>query len=202
MTSREKIIHSGSAVWGCVLIGGNSSRMGMPKHLIEHNGSTWLEIAVGKLREKVDNVVISGKGAVPASLAAVPVVQDVPELKGPLAGVLAIVRWKPDVSWLVTACDLPDLELEALDWLLSMRRPETRQEHIGHLLRPQPRSLLQTRRQNLRRQRRVHQYHPTVAANQRRRRMRRTICRRLLPELVTTQRSNADHTIVHAYAGP
>jgi len=126
MTGPEVLNDSTPPVWGCVLIGGNSSRMGTPKHLLEHRGSTWLEIAVNKLREKVDHVVISGKGVVPSSLTGIQVVQDVPGLKGPLAGVLAILRWKPEVSWLVTACDLPDLEAEALDWLLAMRKTETR----------------------------------------------------------------------------
>ncbi len=49
---------------------------------------------------------------------------DVSGLYGPLAGVLALLRWKP-VSWLVVACDLPDLQPEALDWLLEMRQPDT-----------------------------------------------------------------------------
>lgn len=113
-------------VWGGVLIGGKSSRMGRSKHLIEYQGVTWLELTVGKLRKKVDHVVISGGGEIPGSLTGIPVVPDVHGLKGPLAGVLALLRWKPDVSWLVTACDLPDLEAEALDWLLAMRQPETR----------------------------------------------------------------------------
>lgn len=114
-----------SPVWGGVLIGGKSSRMGRPKHLIKCHGITWLESTVGKLREKVDRVVISGAGDIPASLAGIPVVGDVAGLEGPLAGVLALLRWEPSASWLVTACDLPDLQPEALDWLLNMRLADT-----------------------------------------------------------------------------
>ena len=33
-------------VWGCVLIGGRSRRMGRPKHLIEAGGCSWLERTV------------------------------------------------------------------------------------------------------------------------------------------------------------
>ncbi len=113
-------------VWGCVLIGGLSRRMGRPKHLLRHDGRTWLEGAVAKLQEKVDRVVISGRGEVPASLADLPCLPDAPGLAGPLAGVLSVLRWQPYVSWLVTACDQPCLQPEALDWLLAARRPGVR----------------------------------------------------------------------------
>ncbi|HDK43401.1 MAG TPA: molybdenum cofactor guanylyltransferase, partial [Desulfobacteraceae bacterium] len=110
-------------VWGCVLIGGQSRRMGRPKHLLRQEGRTWLEGTVAKLREKVDRVVISGRGEIPASLADVPCIADAPGVAGPLAGVLSVMRWQPHVSWLVTACDQPCLQPGALDWLLATRRP-------------------------------------------------------------------------------
>jgi molybdopterin-guanine dinucleotide biosynthesis protein A len=40
-----------------------------------------------------------------------------------MAGLLAAMRWAPRASWLVSACDLPGLRLEALEWLLSTRAP-------------------------------------------------------------------------------
>ena len=113
-------------VWGCVLIGGTSSRMGQPKHLLQQDGATWLERAVEKLRPKVEQVVISGSGRIPAALADLPRVPDAPGLAGPLAGILAVMRWQPAVSWLVTACDLPDVQPESLAWLLKERRPGRR----------------------------------------------------------------------------
>ena len=113
-----------SAVWGCVLIGGESRRMGRPKHLIEQGGLTWLEIAVSKLDKKVEKVVISGGGEIPTALGGIPVIQDVPGLHGPLAGILSIMRWNPEVSWLVTGCDQPDIRDEALDWLLGVRNED------------------------------------------------------------------------------
>lgn len=108
-------------VWGCVLIGGRSSRMGSPKHLLVREGKTWLERAVEKLAPKVEQVVISGSGQIPDALANLARVPDAPGLAGPLAGILAVMRWQPAVSWLVTACDLPDAEPESLQWLLDQR---------------------------------------------------------------------------------
>ena len=113
-------------VWGCVLIGGRSRRMGSPKHLIELDNKTWLEHAVDKLGTLVDEVVLSGFGQVPDSLTTLSRVPDAPDLAGPLAGILAVMRWQPTVSWLVMACDQPDVQPESLQWLLDSRRPGVR----------------------------------------------------------------------------
>ncbi len=113
-----------SPVWGCVLIGGRSSRMGVPKHLLEQNGLSWIERTVVMLQQKVKQVVIAGSGDLPASLAALARVDDVSGLGGPLAGILAALRGYPQVSWLIVACDLPDMQEAALQWLLDCRRPE------------------------------------------------------------------------------
>ncbi|ADW18912.1 Glutamate dehydrogenase (NADP(+)) [Desulfobulbus propionicus DSM 2032] len=120
MSIRE---HGRTPVWGCVLIGGKSSRMGTPKHLLETAGRTWIERTVAVLRGRVEQVVIAGAGALPAALAEMIRVDDVPGLAGPLAGILAAFRAFPDVSWLVVACDLPDMGEEALQWLLDCRQP-------------------------------------------------------------------------------
>lgn len=113
-------------VWGCVLIGGRSARMGTPKHLLHRDGLTWLELIVRQLQGQVEQVVLVGQGEIPVSLARLPVVADAPGLQGPLAGVLAVFRHRPRVSWLVAPCDLPFLEREALEWLLGCRGPEVR----------------------------------------------------------------------------
>jgi molybdopterin-guanine dinucleotide biosynthesis protein A len=98
--------------------------MGRPKHLIEQDGKTWLEMTVAKLEKKVEQVVISGGGEIPENLAGLPVIQDIPGPHGPLAGILSVMRWKKDVSWLVTACDQPAIREEALDWLLGVRNAD------------------------------------------------------------------------------
>ena len=110
-------------VSGCVLIGGASRRMGRPKHLIEKDGRTWLERSVELLRPLVERVVISGAGEVPESLADCLRLPDPPGATGPLAGLLAVTRWAPRSSWLVAACDMPDLSAGALAWLLECRQP-------------------------------------------------------------------------------
>jgi molybdopterin-guanine dinucleotide biosynthesis protein A len=111
-------------VWACVLIGGRSSRMGRPKHLIEDDsGITWLERTTDILRPLVDGLVVSGGGMLPERLSSVTRLPDIPEVAGPLTGILAASRWQPMVSWLLVACDMPHISTEALQWLLSGRRP-------------------------------------------------------------------------------
>jgi glutamate dehydrogenase (NADP+)/cyclic pyranopterin phosphate synthase/molybdopterin-guanine dinucleotide biosynthesis protein A len=111
-------------VWACVLIGGRSSRMGRPKHLLTGSrGGTWLEDTVGLLRPLVERVVLSGQGVIPPSLQDLARITDAPGVVGPLAGILAAMRWQPEVSWLLVACDMPCLRPEALQWLLASRRP-------------------------------------------------------------------------------
>lgn len=110
-------------VFGCVLIGGASSRMGRPKHLLASNGRTWIENTVELLQQGSEQVVIVGAGEVPKAVGEFPRVADVPHARGPMAGLLAAMRWNPQVSWLVAACDLPVITLEAIRWLLATRSP-------------------------------------------------------------------------------
>lgn len=109
-------------VWGCVLIGGKSSRMGRPKHLIkDRQGRTWLENTIGLLHPLVDGIVVSGGGVLPESVAETIRLADIPGVVGPLTGIVAACRWQPNVSWLVVACDMPHISAEAVRWLLAER---------------------------------------------------------------------------------
>jgi len=109
-------------VWACILIGGQSSRMGRPKHLLpDGSGGTWLERTVHVLQPLVAGVALSGGGELPATLATLPRLCDIPGVCGPLTGILSAMRWQPSVSWLLLACDMPGLSGEAVTWLLSQR---------------------------------------------------------------------------------
>lgn len=112
-----------SPIYGCVLIGGGSRRMGRAKHLIQREGRSWLEHTVETLAPMCERLVISGAGDVPAALASCHRMPDAPDLQGPLAGILACMRWVPGATWLVCACDMPRMTGAALQWLLEGRRP-------------------------------------------------------------------------------
>jgi len=108
-------------VVGCVLIGGKSSRMGRPKHLLLKDGQTWLQRTASLLTTVSKQVVVAGGGEL--GDCPLPRLPDVWGCRGPLAGILAVMRWQPWATVLVTACDLPELTAEALSWLLRQRRP-------------------------------------------------------------------------------
>lgn len=98
--------------------------MGRPKHLIaDDTGKTWLERIIDILTPLTDGIVASGAGAIPESLSGLSRLLDIPGVSGPLTGVLSAGRWLPQVSWLVTACDMPHVSTEAVEWLLSHRKP-------------------------------------------------------------------------------
>ena len=115
-----------------VLVGGASSRMGTPKQWLRVGGETLLDraaralAAVGPLALLGKEVAMArgaGEGlATEGSVADVPGLPDAPGLRGPLAGILAALRWDP-ASWVIASCDLPRLHIEAVEWLLAQRRP-------------------------------------------------------------------------------
>jgi molybdopterin-guanine dinucleotide biosynthesis protein A len=110
-------------VLGGVLIGGGSTRMGQVKSLLRYQGQTFVEVVIEVLRERTERVVLLGEGQIPVVSPEIARVPDPPGLAGPLAGILAALRWQRDACWILVACDLPLLRVEAIDWLLEQRRP-------------------------------------------------------------------------------
>ena len=106
-----------------ILTGGQATRMGRPKHLIRMAGETWIERIARVLRSCTQDVFILGQVEVPPALQTVACLPDAPGRRGPLAGMLAAMRWDPFCSWVFVACDMPMVTPEAVGWLLSTRRP-------------------------------------------------------------------------------
>jgi glutamate dehydrogenase (NADP+)/cyclic pyranopterin phosphate synthase/molybdopterin-guanine dinucleotide biosynthesis protein A len=110
-------------VYACILIGGKSRRMGQPKHLLKVDGISWVERQTALLKPLVERVVVAGSGDLPETCSGLDRLADVTDAEGPLAGILAAMRWQPDVSWLIAACDMPLISPEAIQWLLAQRHP-------------------------------------------------------------------------------
>ena len=110
-------------VLGGVLVGGVSSRLGTPKQLLRHAGLSLVERAVAALEPHVSSVVLLGWGRVPPSCEALSRLSDVPGLAGPLAGILAAMRWSHGSAWLFCPCDLPLVTPAAVEWLIGQRAP-------------------------------------------------------------------------------
>jgi molybdopterin-guanine dinucleotide biosynthesis protein A len=114
-------------ITGVILAGGRSRRMGGgDKGLLELAGKAMLAHVIERLSAQVDQVVINANG--PAQRFAawkLPVVADtMGPFLGPLAGVLAGMRWslvhRPEARWILTAAgDAPLLPHDLAEKLLA-----------------------------------------------------------------------------------
>ena len=123
---------------GIVLAGGRSTRMGTPKAALEWHGSTLLRHVVGLVARGVEGPVVVVRAAgqpLPALPAAVEVVDDAREGRGPLQGLaagLAAVGGRADVAY-ASSTDAPLLHpafvrrvLRALDEDVDVVLPHAR----------------------------------------------------------------------------
>ena len=104
-----------------LLVGGESRRFGRPKAMARLGARTLAEQVASALAEVAPDLVLLGGGEVPPSLAAAARLADAPEARGPLAGLLALLRARPDRAWLVAACDQPWLSGDLCRWLAGER---------------------------------------------------------------------------------
>lgn len=104
-----------------ILLGGQSTRMGRPKHLLEFEGCTWIERQVAVLSTIYDSVCLLGRGEIPTTLRGLPLLPDIPDKVGPLAGMIAAMRWDPSADWFFLGCDMPLITTKAIQWLLDRR---------------------------------------------------------------------------------
>ena len=110
-----------SAVWGLVLAGGRSQRMGHDKALLVRDGETQLSRAVKLLSPLVERVFVSTRPdqATDAERSKYQQIIDRYENLGPVAGILSAMDRNAQVSWLVVACDLPNIDEQTIRLLLT-----------------------------------------------------------------------------------
>ena len=111
---------------GLVLAGGRSTRMGRDKAALEYSGRSQLERAFALLDPLVARCFVSVREdqRADALRARFPQVVDaVPGLEGPAAGILSALRAHPQAAWIVVACDLPFLDAGTLQHLIARRDP-------------------------------------------------------------------------------
>lgn len=128
-TTMNQPRHARQPIWGLVLSGGRSRRMGRDKALLEQDGRTALDRAVALLARHLERVFVSVRPdqATDAVRARYDQIVDRYENIGPAAGILSALEAYPNVAWLVLACDLPNVEDATLTSLLNSRsqRPFT-----------------------------------------------------------------------------
>jgi len=113
-------------LYGLVLSGGRSTRMGRDKAALRIGGRSQLEHAMALLAPHVARAFVSVRADQRADplRAGFEQIEDSREGLGPIAGILAAQERYPDSAWLVLACDLPLLDAATLEFLLRARAPE------------------------------------------------------------------------------
>lgn len=109
------------AIYGLVLVGGESRRMGSDKALLSYDGkATQLERTAALLQSVCPRVFISQREEqpFPTPEGTEAIYDRVDEARGPLRGILSAMQVHPDAHWLVLACDLPNLTSAALEKLI------------------------------------------------------------------------------------
>jgi len=112
-------------LYGLVLSGGKSTRMGTDKGLIAYHGVPQREFLYDLLGQVCERTFISLREEQVSELPVeMETIIDLNEFRGPYNGLLSAHKKHPDAAWLVLACDLPLMDLAALQELIAARNPE------------------------------------------------------------------------------
>jgi molybdopterin-guanine dinucleotide biosynthesis protein A len=109
---------------GLVLAGGESTRMGFDKGLMNYHGLTQREYLLELLKPfTVESYISCRPGQIDGE--GLPIIADRFPGLGPFGGILSAFTIDPDAAWLVVACDFPLLSHAAIQQLVSARNPSS-----------------------------------------------------------------------------
>lgn len=116
------MISKETKLYGLVLAGGKSTRMGHDKSIINWHGKEQRYYLADLLQQFCDEVFISCREEqVPEIDSRYKTITDNVEGKGPLVGILSAFETKNDAAWLVVACDLPLIDKATIEYLICKR---------------------------------------------------------------------------------
>ena len=118
-------------LYGLVLMGGRSERMGRDKAALVYRGVSQAERALGLIRERCERCFFSVRPSQNPGPGVESAVREksaelIPDRfleLGPMGGILSAQSVYPGAAWLVLGVDLPLLRGEDIDELLSFRNP-------------------------------------------------------------------------------
>ncbi len=131
-------------LYGLLLVGGRSKRMGSDKSALHYHGSVpharYLAEILDSRCEKVFYSCRPDQGE-DSLFTDRPRIHDAFPGWGPLGGILSALQSHPQAAFLVVACDLPFLKPVDLDLLLKMRDPSRAATAFDNQVRKHPEPL-------------------------------------------------------------
>lgn len=128
-------------LYGLVLTGGRSTRMGQDKAALVYHGEAQTRHAFRLLEARCEQVFVSCRAdqAELPDRVGLPQVHDQILDLGPTSGILSALHRHPAAAWMVLACDLPYLDAATLVRLAEGRNPfRFATAFRGHQDRPEP----------------------------------------------------------------
>lgn len=101
-----------------ILAGGESRRMGFPKHLLPASGGTVMDHIINRIGNLFGEIIIAGRN-LEISRTDVRVVEDVRHTRSPLVGILSGLLRSVNPHALVIGCDMPFVRKELIRHLVS-----------------------------------------------------------------------------------
>lgn len=111
---------SNDDLYGLVLMGGQSSRMGTDKSALNYHGKPQVEYLFELLQSKLPKAFVSVRKGQSAGFTD-HMIEDSLDTKGPINGIISAMRTQSDKSWLVLAVDLPFVNEQTIDQLIENR---------------------------------------------------------------------------------
>ena len=112
-------------LYGLVLAGGKSTRMGRDKHLLDYHGKPQAEYLYGILQGICEKTYMSIRADQQADRdQGYREIVDQNMYRGPFNGLLSAHAMYPEAAWLVLACDLPLIDEQTIVKLIKAREPD------------------------------------------------------------------------------
>ncbi|WP_297703811.1 NTP transferase domain-containing protein [uncultured Eudoraea sp.] len=120
-----KETHSQKILYGLVLSGGKSARMGQDKGVIQYHDLPQREHIYNLLSRVCEKTFLSIRKEQASEISKdIATIIDKDEFKGPFNGLLSAHNIYPEVAWFVLACDLPLININAIKQLITARDSE------------------------------------------------------------------------------
>jgi len=109
-----------SELYGLILMGGSSTRMGRDKAAIQYHDKPQAQYLFELLRSFLSYTFVSVRQGQTCDFTDL-IIEDALDTKGPINGILSAMTAHPDKAWLVLACDLPLVSERTIRQLIQAR---------------------------------------------------------------------------------